>query len=110
MGYVTSYELEVVQGNKGIHEILEKETETTGELFYAINENGETNERCKWYDHEEDMIALSLRNPGILFLLNGEGEDARDIWRKYFIDGKMQEIKADITFEPYDESKLKEIV
>lgn len=91
MGYATRFELQVIQGDKAIHEILKKETkETFSELFCAVNENGEVNERCKWYEHEEDMVSLSLKNPGVLFCLSGEGESARDIWKSIL---KMEKCK-----------------
>ena len=43
----------------------------------------------KWYEHEADMAKLSAAHPGVLFTLDGEGEEA-DVWRKYFRDGLVQ--------------------
>lgn len=62
---------------------------------------------CKWYSHEQDMFKVSEKYPNAIFKLSGQGEDAEDIWVKYFKDGKMQTCKAKITFEEYDESKLR---
>ena len=36
----------------------------------------------KWYDHDEDMIKLSLRFPDYTFILEGEGEENGDLWRQ----------------------------
>lgn len=108
MGYYTHYELEVHEGNLSINEILTSD-EASGfaGLDYAIDENGETQESVKWYDHEADMHFLSKEFPDIVFKLTGEGEEAGDIWRKYFKNGRMQECRAVITFESYDERKLR---
>jgi len=61
----------------------------------------------KWYDHDTDMLKLSLEFPGVLMTLNGEGEEAGDIWVKYYLDGKMQEEQAKIVLGDFDPSKLK---
>lgn len=56
-------------------------------------------EPCKWYDHEKDMKALSVQFPAYAFFLSGEGEEAGDLWKKYFFQGKMQVAKAKITYD-----------
>ena len=35
----------------------------------------------KWYDHDEDMVKLSLRFPNYAFILEGAGEENGDLWR-----------------------------
>jgi hypothetical protein len=64
-------------------------------------------EPCKWYENEKDMRAASLRFPGVLLTLEGEGEEPGDMWRKHFRDGRMQECKAVVTYPEFDEAKLK---
>ena len=63
-------------------------------------------ESNRWYSYKKDMKEFSLKYPDVLFKLSGEGEDSEDIWIKYFKNGKMQECKAKITFDDFDESKL----
>lgn len=57
------------------------------------------NDSCKWYDHEEDIISVSKKFNGVLFVLTGHGEDRDDIWKKYFYNGQMQVANAKITFD-----------
>lgn len=99
MGYYTRYELKISPESEIIRAVIEDE----GDVYYAI---GDYADSYKWYDHEQDMRDLSVRFPDHLFELRGEGEDTGDIWRKYFKNGKMQSCFAQITFEPFDETKL----
>lgn len=62
---------------------------------------------CKWYDHEKDMRKVSAAFPSILFQLDGEGEESGDIWREWYLGGKMQREKVEIKFNPFDPDKLK---
>lgn len=62
--------------------------------------------RCKWYEVVEDMRIVSEKYPQTLFILEGEGDQSGDIWKKYFLNGKMQKADAKITFDEFDENKL----
>lgn len=97
MGYYTEHELSVSEGHvvDYIHEVQEISGYT--ELF-----SGEV----KWYSHEKDMRALSLKHPNIIFELKGIGEEYPDYWVEYYENGKMQREKAVIAFGDFDESKL----
>lgn len=100
MGYYTNYKLGMTPDLPEVRGVIEDDDD----LAYAIGEDADS---CKWYDHESDMRSLSKRFPDILFTLTGEGEEAGDLWRKYFKAGKMQSCPAQISYEPYDESKLR---
>ena len=98
MGYYTDFELNYSSNERDkVQERLEEISNG-----YTGNDSG-----VKWYNHEEDMKQLSREFPDILFELCGEGEESGDIWEKYFKNGKMQCCKAVLTFEPFDEAKLK---
>jgi len=103
MGYITRYELSVKNGNT---DLISKFVTENDNASYALDENGDSNESCKWYDHEKELKAFSLKHPDALFELKGEGEESGDIWIKYIRNGKCQTCKAKLLFEDYDESKL----
>ena len=53
------------------------------------------------------MKDMSLQFADILFELKGEGEEAGDVWKAYYLNGKEQICRAKITFDEFDESKMK---
>ena len=54
---------------------------------------------CKWYDHDEDMVKLSLRFPNYTFILEGEGEETCDLWKTIYHDGKLERLNVKIVYE-----------
>ena len=52
----------------------------------------------KWYDNYDDMIEISKKFPDITFVLEGEGEEAGDLWVKYFNNGEGEECYAEIVY------------
>ena len=52
MGYYTRHKLSVLDGEHGLIAEFVAENE---EAAYAIDKNGDTEESCKWYRHQEDM-------------------------------------------------------
>ena len=132
MGYYTDYKLswsfsnEKVESNK---ELFIKECEEAGikipEFMHDVSElslNEKIMKTCqevvgkyfqtewyetKWYEHETDVKSVSTEYPDVIFALIGDGEDSGDQWIKYFKNGKMQICRAKITFDDFDESKLK---
>lgn len=65
-------------------------------------------EPVKWYEHRKDMVKLSTEFPGVRFTLSGEGEEAGDVWKEYYLGGKYQEAKGVITIPEFNEDNLKE--
>lgn len=59
--------------------------------YFGSIKGGEWTSEVKWYEHQEDIKQLSLRFPGVVFVVdgNGEGRDygEPDIWRAYCKDG-----------------------
>ena len=119
MGYYTIYSLDVLVN---LEDILEEDydenkadiimhlRDTCEGAEYALDDNGKSGEKIKWYDHEEDIGNFSKLYPNQVFKLEGEGEESGDIWIKYFSNGKMQECPAIISFDNYDKGKLTDIL
>lgn len=61
----------------------------------------------KWYDSEEDMRQLSSEFPGILFRIDGQGENPEDMWKAYYLNGKEQKVFAKITFDGFSPKMLR---
>ena len=95
MGYYTEYELHVDDCEKYVKEI---------ELIAGYS--GLFSCELKWYSHERNMREHSLKYPDTVFRLDGKGEESGDIWVKYFKNGKMQETKAKLMFDKFNEDLL----
>lgn len=107
MGYYTAYSLDVsgasIEQMDRIVDFLSKRKI----IGYALNDNLECYDTVKWYDHNTDMLELSIEIPDLLFCLHGEGEDTEDLWNKYYKNGRMQECYAEIVYPGYDPRKLR---
>ena len=103
MGYRTNHTLEIQQGS---NDLIQELRECCEEASYAIQPNGDTGEECKWYRHEDDMKAFSLKHPEALFKISGEGEESLDLWCEYYKNGKVQVCKAIITFPQFNSDLL----
>jgi hypothetical protein len=75
-------------------------------MRYVLEPDGTSSDAAKWYEHETDIGGMSAAFPNVLLMLSGEGEESGDIWRKYFLNGKMQVAKARIEFDAFDPDKL----
>ena len=93
MGYYTRYTFDILDAKKidaTIYGFLEEElTELTLKMGQPFED--------KWYWHEKDIAELSLKFKNIVFSLTGYGENDGDIWKKYFLNGKVQYAPAKIT-------------
>lgn len=113
MGYSTIYELSVIDEKDSAEELAainvpsDRGNTSFQEYIESIYSSASFEDAVTWYDHEKDMKEVSKKFPHLLFKLKGEGDNAGDIWCKYFLAGKMQVCKAKITFEDFDKNKLK---
>jgi hypothetical protein len=109
MGYYTNFTLSIVDGNDDVadEEIISKLVENEeSNACAALNKDGSWADSAKWYNHEDDLREFSKLFPDKLFLLEGEGEESGDLWKKYFKNGKMQEVRARIVYDDFDPAKL----
>lgn len=70
--------------------------EANENMSYALRRDGKGSDSCKWYEHQEDLAAMSKAIPGVLFHLEGEGEESGDIWDAFALDGKVEKHEAQI--------------
>lgn len=98
MGYYTRFELAVINGG-------DYETDYEEVVKEQVDYNPFSDE-TKWYDFEKDMREVSKEHPNVLFELSGEGEEAGDLWKAYFKNGKMQMCKARVEYDNFDEARL----
>lgn len=127
MPYLTSYTLTAgrsadTQGKTSPEEAISYFVSLNAEAKYCLRVDGATKGNGKWYEHEDDLLTLSKEFPHLAFTLEGQGEDAGDIWKKYLLNGKVQvcnswryprcalrrqERQAEITVAPFDPAKLR---
>lgn len=107
MSYDTVYSLRIINQDVDGMEIIAILREEYGDAYDALEENGNSNNSCKWYDHEDDLCAFSKKFPEVIFELSGEGDEAGDVWKAYFQNGKMQRCQAEMIIPPFDPEKLK---
>lgn len=110
MGYPTNHKLTIVENRTDeSQESLVQRLEDRLEDTYCFSEGvGKWGEARTWYSIDEDMRKISKEFKDVLILIDGEGEGAGDIWKRYFLNGKTQYIGAVIKFEEeFDEGKLK---
>lgn len=104
MGYYTDYRLRV-EGSGPAYDKLMKEKDkiifSKGDYDWNLGEWLEENytAKSKWYDYETDMQLFSREWPNVLFILEGDGEEAGDMWKAWFRNGKMHKLEAKIVFE-----------
>ena len=55
-------------------------------------------DEMKWYNHEDDMIALSKEYPDIIFVLEGVGEEFPDAWRMWVCNGELEKVHAEVIY------------
>lgn len=63
-------------------------------------------EATKWYDYDPFMRKLSAQFPDITFTLFGEGEEAGDLWKAYYLGGKGYRSPARIVWDDFDPGRL----
>lgn len=99
MGYKTYYKLTIEQGTGDLATVKRRIDE-------IAQEENPFDDWCKWYDHDGDMLAVSKLFPALVLCLEGKGEENGDYWRTYYHNGKKQECRARIIYDPYEPTKL----
>ena len=110
MGYCTTFTLNCYDNHANSFDIS-FETELGKALIAALHEINPyyfdddfdlktlSYDSWKWYEHDEDMVKLSLRFPDYTFILEGEGEENGDLWRTIYHDGQLERLNVKIVYE-----------
>lgn len=103
MGYETAFTLTIEDAfiSDTRRRIIEELRQKHDGALYALETDGSTREKCKWYDHEEEMLSFSRLHPDYTFILEGHGDDRGDEWQKRFINGHMATRKQVVRWEPW---------
>ena len=102
---MSSYRLKI-EGDNG-NSIMSEFRADNINVRTAINNDGSTSESATWYEAINEIKNFSKKHPDNLFILDRDGEENSDVERSYFKNGKVQVCMAKITFEKFDESKLR---
>ncbi|XAI95823.1 hypothetical protein [Microcystis phage Mae-JY24] len=95
MGYYTEYSLtweatpSATLSPQSIALSVAMQIEECGEASYALTPEGQQAEASRWYEHEGFLESLSSSLPGVVFTLEGHGEERHDLWRKYAYNGAI---------------------
>lgn len=108
MGYYTWYDLQVENAREISGQELARASAALRKAVFEEDDNEEGScpfdwvsyDSMKWYDYEQDMLALSTQFPDMLFCLYGNGEDSDDIWREFFRNGKSCYQRIKMFYDP----------
>ena len=102
MGYLTNYTItaymnednELYKDIKLLYEGLFKEDLRICDNVLVSSGS----DSVKWCDHDIDMTKLSEKYPTVKFVLDGEGEEQGDVWKKIFLGGRMKYLLAELVW------------
>ena len=111
MGYLTEHYLVARRADRQPvtqeqYEAILKELKAHDLIGYALDSGYLTDKEAefyscdmvKWYDHDQDMLAISKVFPDMVFMLHGNGEDSEDLWQAYYKNSRMEHCQAQIVF------------
>lgn len=110
MGYTTEYKMTVrdVINREQFEQINDVLQSKEFDLIYYALDSGYYSEkdhaayyyswnRVKWYNCEENIVAISERLPDFTFKVTGYGEDPFDVWDLYCKNGVAEMCEAEVT-------------
>jgi hypothetical protein len=111
MGYYTDYKLAMFGTKDAVGAFIATAEEggvaTEYGAYFVAQVLSRQADSVKWYGHRTDMLAISKQFPDIGFCLTGEGEEAGDLWQRYFKDGQDSgQLKGVVTYPKFDVEKF----
>ncbi len=112
MGYYTKFDLTIHEGVVNLQEVktaLDGIMGNSASNFILDADLIFGDDTMTWYKHDEDCATLSLKFPGVVFKLHGDGEESGDQWNSYYKDGLCQICRIVPAYPDYDPKKLKSV-
>ena len=104
MGHYTSFCIEYEGSTEDVKKVENDFKALYGDGGY-LNELIDTGiSEMKWYDWEFDMKKVAKKNPNVLIILHGDGEESDDIWQAR-AKGKEFEFKS-FMIPPFENPNL----
>lgn len=103
MGYYTNFDVQALSespqaAEEAAHALVQQSkysADMTGRSEFSIYE-------AKWYDWEKDVQVTSKLHPGVVFVIEGNGEESGDIWKAWAHNGEVHKSEATISFTEPD--------
>lgn len=81
MGYYTNYSLDIYGEPEAIKKCEDDiRASLSDDIAVPLIDYGYV-EEIKWYDWQACMSAIAKRNPDVIIVLSGDGEDNLDVWQ-----------------------------
>ena len=109
MGYYSMFNLTLKDCSAEQRDSIVKMLEKLKVIGNALNENLECHINTKWYSYDNDLCFVSSHFPGVLFILNREGEEIGDHEISYYKNGMRQKCMGRIVYDDFDESQLDKV-
>ena len=107
MGYRTSYNLDIKDVDEQRKSVIIDELREFSEWAHdAIDGDGNCAMETSG-EPDDELREFSQKHHDLVFEIQYTGDESEDFGYIYFKNGKMQQCEAKITFDEYDESKLK---
>lgn len=109
MGYYTAYDLwtfgDIEDTEKFDNDLLEISKDSNGEYDFEVKQLVEFGSvYAKLYDLEAWIRDVAERNPNVLVILTGNGEESFDVWEERY-KGKLHE-RQEMIFPPFKTPEL----
>lgn len=106
MGYYSNFDLEITSDEIiDMFEIIKDFRNTYDYAEYALDENGDSEQREKWYDYQSELTDFSKKYPSCLFIMTRLGEDGHEL-KCYAQNGKTYKVDMVKYYPPFDPDKL----
>lgn len=109
MGYYTRFSLTVYEGKHEVDSAFIPgfaDKKLCGNFYSLQDFIDGGSDSCKWYDHKKEMLEISKLYPDLVFVLDGDGEEAGDCWREFYKNGKTYRWELEVKRPPFDSKKL----